>query len=475
MEVKKLECETLIVGAGSAGIEAYKSAVAAGADCIIVDTGPLGTTAQRSGELPLSLLMSAGQALHSISTLSQSGIKFPSDINPDTSNVLSSLRAVRAHATSEVLSFMYRIPESKRIRGRARFLTSNSAQVDDHTVITFKTAVIATGSSPLVTYEQSRLKKILTTNEFFELDELPKSVAIFGSSKIGLQLGQALSYLGVNVAVFGQRKLWNLTNDTVLTVANQILSEKFNLYVDTFITSIEESDEGYSIYYIDEKGYENYLHMQSVVAATDRTPNIGGMNLQSIGVKLTRTGCIRVDASTQQSSVPNIFAAGDVCHDTHLSSLAISEGKCAGINAANYPLLSMRNPPVKIDIVFTDPVLATVGMTMDELRNYASKTGDTFIGTEVKLSQGHYRGLREDGGILSLYVSTRSHLVLGAEICAFMGDKIAQLVAFAIRNSIRVDEIAEYAFYNLSVESAVGIAARQALTILSKESLKIRL
>ena len=177
MEVKKLECETLIVGAGSAGIEAYKSAVAAGADCIIVDTGPLGTTAQRSGELPLSLLMSAGQALHSISTLSQSGIKFPSDINPDTSNVLSSLRAVRAHATSEVLSFMYRIPESKRIRGRARFLTSNSAQVDDHTVITFKTAVIATGSSPLVTYEQSRLKKILTTNEFFELDELPKSVS----------------------------------------------------------------------------------------------------------------------------------------------------------------------------------------------------------------------------------------------------------------------------------------------------------
>lgn len=65
--------------------------------------------------------------------------------------------------------------------------------------------------------------------------------------------------------------------------------------------------------------------------------------------------------------------------------------------------------------------------------------------------------------------------MLGAEICAFMGDKIAQLVAFAIRNSIRVDEIAEYAFYNLSVESAVGIAARQALTILSKESLKIRL
>lgn len=475
MDVRNVECDTLIIGAGTAGIEAYKAAVAAGADSIIVDTGPLGTTAQRSGELPLSLLMSAGEALHSISTLSQSGIKFPSDIVPDTSNVLSSLRAVRAHATSEVLSFMYRIPELKRIRGMASFISQNEVMVDEHTRIKFKTAVIATGSSPHITYEQSRLKNILTTNEFFELDVLPKSVAIFGSSKIGLQLGQALSYLGVNVVVFGQRKLWNLTDDAVLAVAHQSLSDKFNLYVDTYITSMEETFDGYSIYYIDDKGYENYLHMQSVVAATDRIPNINGMNLQKIGVRLTRTGCIKVDASTQQSSVLNIFAAGDVCHDTHLSSLAASEGRVAGANAGKYPSLSMKKNQIRLDIVYSDPVLAIVGMTLDELRNYANQTGDTFITSSVKLSLGHYRGLREDGGILALYVSISSHRVLGAELCAFEGDKIAQFLALAMENSLTVEDLSNYVYYNLSPESAVGIASKQALATLSKESLKLKI
>lgn len=123
-----------------------------------------------------------------------------------------------------------------------------------------------------------------------------------------MELGQALSYLGVDVAVFGQRKLWSLTDDTILTVAHQMLSSRFNLYVDTFITSMEdEEDEGYAIYYIDDRGYENYLHMQSVVAATDRIPNIAGMNLQNIGVKLDRTGCISVDPGTLQTSVANIL------------------------------------------------------------------------------------------------------------------------------------------------------------------------
>lgn len=470
MDVRKVECQTLIIGAGTAGIEAYKSAVKNGQDCVIVDSGPLGTTAQRSGELPVSLLMDAGLSLHAIENLDECGISFATKVKPDTSNVMVSLRAVRARATSEVLSFMYRIPESKRIRGKAKFTDSHTVIVDGCIEITFKTAVIATGSSPLVTYEQSRLKNILTTNEFFELEKLPKSVAVFGSSKIGLELGQALSYLGVDVAVFGQRKLWSLTDDTILTVAHQMLSSRFNLYVDTFITSMEdEEDEGYAIYYIDDRGYENYLHMQSVVAATDRIPNIAGMNLQNIGVKLDRTGCISVDPGTLQTSVANIFAAGDVCHSDHLSSVARSEGFDAGANAATFPDLNKRRTQIRVDIVFTDPVLAIAGKTLNEMRDYARETGDTFITTEVRLSQGHFRGLREDGGMLSIYTSVRTHKILGAELCAFKGDKIAQLLALAMENGLTVETLAKYSFFNLSAETVITKAAQEALKKLNKK------
>lgn len=470
MDIKELTCHTLVIGAGSAGIEAYKNADAQGKECIIVDSGPLGTTAQRSGELPVSLLMEAGMALNSLNHLSESGITFPSKIVADTSNVLSSMRATRARATSEVLSFMYKIPETHRIRGEAKFLDEHSVLIDNSIKVNFETAVIATGSSPLVTYEQSCLKDILTTNEFFELEKLPKSVAIFGSSKVGLELGQALSYLGLDVAVFGQRKLWSLTDDSVLTVAHQLLSAKFNLYVDTYITSMENEKDntGYAIYYIDDRSYENYLHMQSVVAATDRIPNVGGMDLQKIGMKLTRTGCIKVDDKTGQTSIPHIFAAGDVCHDNQLATVAIAEGKYVGINAANYPDLIEKPKQVRVDIVYTDPVLAIVGNTLDEMRQYAKTTGDNFIITEVHLKQGNFRGLREDGGMLSMYTSIRTHKVLGAELCAYKGDKIAQFLALAMENELTVEELAQYPYYHLSAESIIGVAAVEAGKKLNK-------
>ncbi len=469
MDTRKVSCHTLIVGAGSAGIEAYKSAVEHGADCIIVDCGPVGTTAQRSGELPTSLLMSAAQSLNALKTLQSSGISFPIPLEADTSNVLSSLRAVRARATSDVLSFMYKIPESKRIRGKVKFLDNHYVIVDDSIEIHFQTAVIATGSSPLVTFEQSRLKNILTSNEFFELETLPKSVAIFGSSKIGLQLGQSLSYLGVDTVVFGQKKLWLFTDESVLAVAYQLLSSRFKLYVDTYITSIEDdADPGYTIYYIDGKGYENYLHMTSVVAATDRIPNVGGMNLQKIGIKLMPRGMIKINEKNMQTSVPNIFAAGDVCHDSFLSSVAISDGRYAGINAANYPDLSIKPSHVKVNVVYTDPVLGIVGNSLEEMRKYAKVTGDTFITTEVRLAQGYFRGLREDGGILNIYTSVSSHKILGAEFCAYKGDKIANFLALAMENGYTVEKLSEYCFSNLSAESAIGVAARNAVETLRK-------
>ena len=470
MELKQLKCHTVVIGAGSAGINAYKNAVLDNDDCIIIDNGPLGTTAQRSGELPVSLLMSAGMSLHSIDSLKECGITFQSAVKTDTSNVLSSLRTVRARATAEVLSFMYKIPEHRRIRGNAKFIDNHTLKVDDAYEITFETAVIATGSSPLVTYEQSRLKHILTTNEFFELEKLPQSVAIFGSSKIGLELGQALSYLGVDVAVFGQRKLWLLTDDSVLAVAHQILSSRFNLYVDTYITSMEDEidESGYAIYYIDDRSFENYLHMQSVVAATDRIPNVGGLNLPAIGVKLKRTGSILTNTNTLQTSVDNIFAAGDVCHEEFLSSIAKAEGKIAGINAANYPNLKTMPKKVMVNMVFTDPVLAIVGRTLDQMREYARTTGDLFITTEVRLSQGQFRGLREDGGIVSIYTSIKTHQILGAELCAFKGDKIAQLLAFAMESNATVDQLADYPFFNMSAESTIALAAKEACARLNK-------
>ncbi len=464
--MKQMQCDTVVIGAGSAGLAAFRKASENGALCILVDQGPLGTSAQRSGELPLSLLMSAGEALYSASHLENFGIETINSSSFNIDKVLNSLRAVRSRATSEVLSFLYKIPEERRLRGQASFLDAHTIRVEECDV-KFKTAIIATGSSPLVTYEQSRLKGILTANEFFDLDTIPSSVAIFGSSLSGLQIGQALSYLGVDVAVFGQRRLWDLSDDNVLTVAHRMLSSRFNLYIDTFITSIEEDGNGYSIYYVDERNFENYLHMESIIAATDRIPNISGLNLQDIGINLHHNGCIKIDEQTMQTSVPNIFAAGEVCHDRQNTSISIAEGQYAGKNAALYPVLEKKPKDVRISIVHTDPCLAIVGLSLKEMRERADKDGKRFIVTDIKLHLGQYRSQREDGGIISMYTDIESHKILGAEICAKCGDHIAQTLAFAISKETTVEELAQFNFYHLTYENILCEAAQEAIDALS--------
>ena len=99
-------------------------------------------------------------------------------------------------------------------------------------------------------------------------------------------------------------------------------------------------------------------------------------------------------------------------------------------------------------------------------------TRDTFITTEVRLSQGHFRGLRADGGILSIYTSVKTHKILGAELCAFKGDKIAQLLALAMENELTVDTLAQYSFFNLSAETVITQAAKEAVKRLNKKQIQ---
>ena len=167
MDARKISCDCLIVGAGSAGIEAYKAAKQNGAQCILVESGPLGTTAHRTGDIPSCLLFAAGKAAHTNADAEKFGLKFKNKASFDKSNVLNSLRAARAQSTTEVLSFLYKIPDHERIIGKAGFIDAHHVHVGENLIIEFKTAVIATGSTPVIPYELGKLGGILTTDEFF--------------------------------------------------------------------------------------------------------------------------------------------------------------------------------------------------------------------------------------------------------------------------------------------------------------------
>ena len=407
-----LTCDTVVIGAGTAGVAAFKAASAEGVNCVLVESGPLGTSAKRSGDTPISTLMAAGKTSHALMELEKHGIKglYELGLGLDLDQVLNNVRAIRAKDTSEVLSFIYRIAEEKRLIGKARFLDAHSLMVNESHLVRFKTAVVATGATSIIPYElnqysaqalaaqaakaaqqaaltgesadlgaadlayrQAASGGVYTPQELFELDHLPNSMAIFGSNRESLQIGQALAYLGVKVVVFGQHHIWKLTDESVIDAAIDAFKDRFDLVLESFTTAIDKYDQGFGIYYMDGTNYENVLGVDTILAANVRYPKLEGLNLRLLGVELERTGCIKIDPKTMQTSAAHIFAAGEVTDLDRTIVNCRNDGTVAGVNAARQAL-SM--PPL--------PALAQIAPKDDHEGRYVGRgpvTAQAGLGT----------------------------------------------------------------------------------------------
>lgn len=467
----ELTCDIVIIGAGSAGLEAFKVATNAGAHCILVESGPLGTSAKRTGDTPLSYLMAAGKNCHSIMDLDKYGVNVSFDFAFDTDHVLNTLRAVRSKDTNEILSFIYRIPENNRLIGRASFIDEHTIMVNESHTVHFKSAIIATGSVPVVPYELSQYQDtggIYTTHDFFDIDHLPNSIAIFGSNREGLQLGQALSYLGVKVVVFGNQNLWELTDEAVISAALDAFNSRFDLVLDSYTTAIERYERGFGIYYL-EANYENHLEVESILTCSIRYPKLDGLNLRALGMKMTRSGCIEVNELTMQTSIAHIFAAGDVTSLNMTTAQARAQGQCAGINALNYPNLQEQQPAFKLNILATDPEMAMVGMTYDEVKQCA-KSGQSFVSVEVRMNDGFFRVTQNEGGLLRMYVDESTHQIMGCELCMHDAGHIAHLLAMSMSQGLTVEQIASLPYFMPSYEIVIKRACEQAIKNIERKA-----
>lgn len=470
MDAKHIDCDVLIIGAGSAGIEAYQAASSAGAFCILAERGPLGTTAQRSGDIPLALLQEAGQYCMKLKDARNFGLNIKNS-RFDNREVLNAMRQVRARSTTDILSFIYKIPESQRIMGRVSFLDPNRARLNDDTIISFKTAVIATGAKPVTSYELDRLGGVMTAADLFEMEHLPRSLAVFGSGMIGISLGQTLSNLGVEVTVFGDGRIWQLTDEQVISVARELLQQEFAFEVSSELTAIEHIGDAYGIYYLDENQYENFLIADEVLTAGPRLPNLDELNLQALGLQPDEQGFLQINFATMQTQMPHIFIAGDAAQNSMSTARARREGRQAGLNAANFPNLEESRPVCGSTMLFTSPGLAVVGLSLEKMKERA-RLGHHFVAAEARLDDGRYRIMHKEGGIIRMYCDEKTHLPLGAEICAEGAGHLAHFLALAMQQQLTVEELSSFDYYHPSLEEAVLRVSQAALKALKRTGSK---
>lgn len=453
--------DVAIIGSGTAGMSAYRAALAHTDSIVMIEAGAYGTTCARVGCMPSKLLIAAADAAHAASHSGQFGVKVGS-VDIDGKAVMARVQRERDRFVGFVLESVAGFDAEHLIRGHARFEDAHTLVIDQHTRVTAKRIVIASGSRPNVPeILKAAEDRLLINDDIFELEDLPSSVVVFGTGVIGLELGQALSRLGVKVSVLGRGEtLGGLQDPEIKTYAANTFSSEFNLQLNTRLQSVVRNDAGVSISYLDQHGNEVQETFDYLLAATGRQANIDQLSIERSGLQLDRNGVPIFNRTTQQAGESHIFIAGDAVNELPLLHEAADEGAIAGGNAGSFPLIKATSRRAPLAIVFSEPQIASVGMNWREVT--ASHQGRYIEGQVSFDNQGRSRVMGKNKGRMKVYAEHRSGRFLGAEIFGPAAEHIGHLLAWAVQQQLSVDDILAMPFYHPVVEEGVRSAFRDA-------------
>jgi dihydrolipoamide dehydrogenase len=456
MDVKKVD--VAIIGAGTGGLNARREVEKAGKSWVLIEGGPYGTTCARVGCMPSKLLIAAADAAHNIEHSQMFGVRVREDgWDVDGEAVMERVRSERDRFAGFVVDSTEEIPEEKRLRGWARFVDPTTLIVDDHTRVEAETVVIATGSTPWIPPQLAGIEEhVITSDEVFEIEDLPASMAVFGTGIIGLELGQSMARLGVRVTFFNPfEELGIFTDPRVIEKAHEVFPEELDVHLGIQGVEVGRKDEMTEIAWSDRDGVAHSARFETVLAAAGRRPNLDRLELENAHIELSANGIPSFDKYTMQCGDSPIFIAGDVTGHRPLLHEASEEGRIAGANAARYPNVESSLRKVPLAIAFTHPQMAIVG------HNFSSLHADEISVGEVSYdNQGRARVMGMNSGLVRVYGERSSCRLLGAEMFGPRVEHTAHLLAWAIQRGATVPELLSMPFYHPVFEEGIRTALR---------------
>ena len=460
--MKKITVDVAVIGGGTAGLGAYRAAKAHTKKVVMIEGGPYGTTCARVGCMPSKLLIAAAEAVHHIQKAPGFGVHPEGEIRIDGREVMARVKRERDRFVGFVLEGVDSIPDEDKIQGYARFVDAHTLIVDEHTEIHAERIVIATGSRPSWPAAWNELgDRLIINDDVFNWDDLPHSVAVFGPGVIGLELGQALHRLGVQVIMFGMGGLVGpLTDEAVRDYAAKTLNEEFYLDADAKVEQMFRDGDSVIIRYLDKGGQQQETRVDYVLAATGRRANVDKLDIANTGVQLDNRGIPVADRFTLQTSVPHLFIAGDASNQLPLLHEAADQGRIAGDNAGRFPDIRAGLRRSSISVVFSDPQIAMVGSTLRELNQKYSSCGCFEIGEVSFEDQGRSRVMLRNKGLLHVYGEHGTGRFLGAEMMGPNVEHIAHLLAWAHQQQMTVSQMLDMPFYHPVIEEGLRTALR---------------
>jgi mercuric reductase len=451
------EFDLVIVGGGSAGFAAAIKGAELGGRVALVEGGTLGGTCVNVGCVPSKTLIRAAEAQHRRAHHGFKGIP-TTDGRPDWSTVRAQkdelVAALRQAKYRDVLAAYDSVT---LLEQRAEITSGRSLRLADGRTITAGKIIVTTGASawapPIPGLAGTGY---LNNASAMALDRLPASMIVLGASAVGLELAQMFARLGVRVTVLEAlpRVVPAEDPDIGEALGAFLASEGIEVHAGVSIEQVARAGEGYTVRFRKD-GLESTARAEQLLVATGRRANTRGFGLEESGVTLGKKGEIAVNEFLQTAN-SDIYAAGDVIGDPMFVYVAAYGGSVAaqnalGGNVRNYDLTGLPK------VTFTDPGVASVGLTEDQAR----AAGIEPLVSKLPLEHvPRSLAARDTRGFIKLVADGATRKIVGAHILAAEAGEMISEPVLAIKHGLTIEDLTTTFHPYLTLSEGIKLAAQ---------------
>jgi mercuric reductase len=444
-----------IIGSGSGAFAAAIQAVDAGAQVTLIEAGTLGGTCVNVGCVPSKIMIQAAHVAH-IHTASP----FPGIVNRPAQVSRAALVAQQQHRVEELRVAKYQNivdanPGINLVRGFARFNDAHTLTVKlpdgRETQLKADRVLIATGASPAIPPVPGlKESPYWTSTDALVAEDLPKHLVIIGSSIVAVELGQAFLRLGSKVTMIARSKVLFREDPAIGDALQEALEhEGTRILTHTQTRAVTHRNGSFHV-----ETSAGVVSGDRLLVATGRRPNTTGFGLEEIGVKRDERGAIRVD-DRLWTGVANVYAVGDCTDQPQFVYVAAAAGTRAAINmTGGDAALDLTTMPA---VVFTDPQVATVGLTEAEAHLKGIETDSrTLTLDNVPRALANF----DTRGFIKVVAEAGTGRLLGVQAVAAQAGELIQAAALAIRNRMTVDDLGGQLFPYLTMVEGLKLCAQ---------------
>ena len=446
--------DLVVIGAGSAGFSAAITAADRGAKVALVGAGTIGGTCVNIGCVPSKTLIRAVETIHSARVAGRfDGVAAEARVTDwqamirQKDALVASLRQAKyADLLPAYDGIAYREGPARLVEGGVE-VTGARIAVDK--------IIIATGARPTIpAIPGLETVPYLTSTSALDVQQLPRSLLVVGGGYIGAELAQMFARAGAKVTLVCRSRLLPEAEPEIgAALAGYLEDEGIEVVSGVAYRGIAKTATGVSLS-VTREGNVLTLDADRVLLTTGRTPNIDGLGLAARGIEVSSKGAIVVD-DRMSTTVPGIYAAGDVTGRDQFVYMAAYGAKLAAKNALSGNDLRYDNSAMPA-IVFTDPQVASVGLTESAARAAGHPIRTSTVGLD---HVPRAIAARDTRGLIKLVADAETGKLLGAHILAPEGADSIQTAALAIRQGLTITDLADMIFPYLTTVEGLKLAA----------------